>query len=64
MSSLPPADAARAIADALSKSLGQPVVVENIPGAGNVAGTAVVAKAAPDGYTLLSSGASAIAIAP
>ena len=55
---------ARAIAEALSKSLGQPFVVENIPGAGNVAGTAVVATAEPDGYTLLSSGASGIAIAP
>lgn len=55
---------ARAIADAVSKTLGQPIVVENIPGAGNVAGTAAVAKSAPDGYTLLSSGASAIAISP
>jgi tripartite-type tricarboxylate transporter receptor subunit TctC len=55
---------ARAIADGVSKTLGQPIVVENIPGAGNVAGTAAVAKAAPDGYTLLSSGASAIAISP
>jgi tripartite-type tricarboxylate transporter receptor subunit TctC len=55
---------ARAIADGVSKTLGQPLVVENIPGAGNVAGTAAVAKAAPDGYTLLSSGASAIAISP
>jgi tripartite-type tricarboxylate transporter receptor subunit TctC len=55
---------ARAIADGVSKTFGQPLVVENIPGAGNVAGTAAVAKAAPDGYTLLSSGASAIAISP
>jgi tripartite-type tricarboxylate transporter receptor subunit TctC len=55
---------ARAIADGVSKTIGQPIVVENIPGAGNVAGTAAVATAAPDGYTLLSSGASAIAISP
>ncbi len=44
---------ARALADALSKSLGQPVVVESKPGAGATLGADYVAKAKPDGYTLL-----------
>ena len=44
---------ARALADRLSQSLGQPVVVESKPGAGATLGADYVAKAKPDGYTLL-----------
>ena len=43
----------RVIADALAKRLGQPVYIENKPGAGATIGSELVAKAAPDGYTLL-----------
>jgi tripartite-type tricarboxylate transporter receptor subunit TctC len=43
----------RAIAEELKQALNVPVVMENRPGAGSVIGTAEVARAAPDGYTLL-----------
>jgi tripartite-type tricarboxylate transporter receptor subunit TctC len=44
---------ARVVADHLSGSLGQPVIIENRSGASGNIGTATVARAAPDGYTLL-----------
>jgi len=45
----------------MSKSLGQPIVVENRPGAGGNSGTADAAKAAPDGYTIVGSGSGPVA---
>src|SRR5262245_43726398 len=43
---------ARLIAESMSRTLGQTVVVENVGGAGGTIGMARVAKAAPDGYTI------------
>lgn len=44
---------ARLIGKKMSEQMGQPIIVENKPGAGGSIGTAMVAKAEPDGYTLL-----------
>ncbi len=54
---------ARLIAQGLSERLGRQVVVENRPGAGTIIGNEIVAKAKPDGYTLLVNGA-ALTISP
>lgn len=51
---------ARAAAEGASKVLGQPIVIENKPGAGAMLGTDVVAKSAPDGYTFLVSAAGVV----
>ena len=42
----------RILAEAMQRRLGKPVIVENKPGAGGILGNEVVAKAAPDGYTI------------
>jgi len=55
---------ARLVAAALPASLGQNVIVENKPGAGNTLGSRLAAEAAPDGYTLMVSAASGLIISP
>ena len=44
---------ARVVAKGLSAKLGQPVIVDNRPGAAGIIGTQTVAQAKPDGYTML-----------
>ena len=51
----------RILFDRMAKSLGQPIIVENRPGAGGNSGTADAAKAAPDGYTIVGSGSGPVA---
>lgn len=55
---------ARIIAKALSERIGQPVLVENRPGAGGVVGTEYVARSKPDGYTMVYGTAGTIATNP
>ena len=55
---------ARLVADKLSKSLGQPVIVENKPGAGGATAAAFVKAQPPDGYTLLIGASGAMVIGP
>ena len=55
---------ARSLGEALSQKMGQPVIIENKPGAnGNIA-AATVARATPDGYTLLATGGSTLNLNP
>ena len=55
---------ARTISEELSQALGQPIVVEARPGANGAIGSAVVARAAPDGYTLLFTAQSTYSLNP
>ena len=54
----------RLLADRLGKQIGQSVIVENKPGSGTLVGTDLVAKSAPDGYTLLVGSVSNLALNP
>ena len=56
--------AARIVGQKLSEALGQPVVIENKPGAGGTVGSADVARAPADGYTLLYGSSSTLAVSP
>jgi tripartite-type tricarboxylate transporter receptor subunit TctC len=55
---------ARVMAEQLAKKLGQPVVVDNRPGAGGSVGGLAVTQAAPDGYTLMLSNSTPISLGP
>lgn len=55
---------ARVVGQRMSEILKQPIVIDNRSGQGGVVGTDVVAKAAPDGYTIAIASAGALAISP
>jgi len=55
---------ARVFGQKLSESLGQPIIIENKPGAGAILATEYVARSAPDGYTLLVGASGAMVINP
>src|SRR6185436_7949363 len=55
---------ARIVADKMSKTLGQQIVIENRGGAGGTIATRTVARSAPDGYTLVLGGTGTLAINP
>lgn len=54
----------RLLAPMLERSLGQPFIIDNRPGAGGAVGTAMAANAAPDGYTLLITNTGPLAVSP
>ena len=56
--------AARVVSLKLTEFIGQPVLVDNRPGAGGVLGTELVARAAPDGYTLLIGNTGTLSVLP
>lgn len=60
----PTDSSARLLAKAMGDSLHQPVIIDNRAGAGGTIGSAYVARAQPDGYTLLWGGTSSLAVAP
>src|SRR5262245_15815872 len=55
---------ARFLASGLEKRLGQPFIIENRPGQGTATGAAFVARAAPDGYTVLAATSLTLAFNP
>src|ERR1700756_3086578 len=55
---------ARSVADKMSETLGQQIVIDNRGGAGGTVATRAVAKAAPDGYTLLMTSSATVGTAP
>ena len=55
---------ARLLAERAAAELGQPIIVDNRPGAGGTIGSDIVAKAAPDGYTILMGTIGTVAVAP
>ncbi len=61
---LPPDITARLLAQKMSENMAQAIVVENRPGAGSTVGALVVAKSAPDGYTLLMGTGASLVLGP
>ena len=54
----------RVVGESLARSLGQPIIIENKPGAGSSIATEFVSKSAPDGYTILIASPSSISVNP
>src|SRR4051812_27263600 len=55
---------ARILQDDIRRELGQPIIIENRPGANGAIGSAAAARAAPDGYTLMLTATSTFSINP
>jgi tripartite-type tricarboxylate transporter receptor subunit TctC len=55
---------ARSVAEPLAKALGQPVLIDNKPGAGTLLGAQIVARSAADGYTLLMATSTTLGVSP